>query len=139
MSKSMDLNLAPGILEEVIEDAKKWRPQEACGLIAGVRPSSGRRLIPMENVKASETEYEMDPSRLIGVLRGLRNSGEELVAIYHSHPFGPARPSRSDIERAYYPEAVQLIVSLADPERPHAAAFRIVEGEVLEVELRVIV
>jgi [CysO sulfur-carrier protein]-S-L-cysteine hydrolase len=133
----VDLVLAPGLLDRLIEHAKAKYPQEACGLLVG--RGSADRFIPMENVLASATAYEMDPAQLINAFRDLRSSGEELVAIYHSHPRGPARPSRIDIERAYYPEAVHLILSLADPERPQTAAFRIIDGESLEVELHAIV
>src|SRR5439155_10502153 len=107
----MNLSLAPGLLEKVIEHAKKCYPLEGCGLIVGLRPSpAGLRFIPMQNVKASTSEYELDPAELIRVLRDLRNRGEKLVAIYHSHPSGPAEPSKRDIERASYPEAAHLIV-----------------------------
>jgi proteasome lid subunit RPN8/RPN11 len=131
------LVIAPGLLDRVFEHARGHYPQEACGLLVG--RDSADRFIPMTNALASSNAYEMDPAQLIATLRDLRSSGEELVAIYHSHPHGPARPSRSDIERAYYPEAVHFIVSLADRERPQAAAFRIVDGEVLEVEVHAIV
>jgi proteasome lid subunit RPN8/RPN11 len=133
----VNLVLAPGLLDQLIEHAKAKHPQEACGLLVG--RGSADRFIPMENVLASATAYEMDPAQLISTFRDLRRGGEELVAIYHSHPAGPARPSKVDIARAYYPEAAHLIVSLADPERPQAAAFRIVDGEVLEIEVRAIV
>ena len=93
----------------------------------------------MQNTLASSTAYEMDPGQLVNALRELRHTGEELVAIYHSHPHGPAHPSRADIERAYYPEAAYLIVSLAEPERPRITAFRIFEGEAGEIEVHVIV
>lgn len=93
----------------------------------------------MRNTLASSTAYEMDPGQLVNSLRELRHTGEELVAIYHSHPHGPAHPSQTDIERAYYPEAAYLIVSLAEPERPRTAAFRIFEGEAMEIEVHVIV
>jgi len=76
---------------------------------------------------------------LIAVLRDLRDVGETLIAIYHSHPHGPPEPSSTDVARAYYPEAAHLIISLAELERPQAAAFRIVDGEILPIELRVIV
>jgi proteasome lid subunit RPN8/RPN11 len=129
--------MAPGLLDRVIEHAKTHSPQEACGLLVGI--GSADRFIPMTNALASSTEYEMDPAQLIATLRDLRSSGEDLIAIYHSHPRGPARPSKSDIERAYYPAAAYLIISLADPERPQAAAFRIIDGEVLEIEVHAIV
>ena len=121
----------------MIKHAKEKYPHEACGLLVG--KGSADRFIPMENTLASSTAFEMDPAKLISTLRDLRGAGEELVAIYHSHPRGPARPSKSDIERAYYPEAAHLIISLADPERPQAAAFRIIDGEVLEIDVHAIV
>ena len=132
-----DLILAPGILEEIVEHAKKAYPNEGCGLLAGRQ--AAERFIPMANTCASATEYEMDPAELIGILRDLRATGEELIAIYHSHPQGPAEPSQTDIQRAHYPDPAQLIVSLAERERPQAAAFRIIEGDVLPIEVRVIV
>jgi proteasome lid subunit RPN8/RPN11 len=136
----MNLTLAPGILDEIIEHAKAAHPREGCGLIAGMRSSLvGTRLMPITNVAASAAEYEMDPAELIKTLKDLRSSGEDLVAIYHSHPYGPASPSRVDIERAYFPEAAHLIVSLAELERPRVAAFRIVDGETAEIEVHAIV
>jgi proteasome lid subunit RPN8/RPN11 len=133
----VNLLLGPGLLDQVIEHAKANYPQESCGLLVGA--GSATRFIPMANVLASSSAYEMDTGSLIRTFRDLRSTGEELLAIYHSHPHGPARPSRSDVERAYYPEAAHLIVSLADPERPQAAAFRIADGEVLEIEVHAIV
>ena len=133
------MRLLPGLLEEVIEHAQAAYPLEGCGLIAGPLAGAGDRFIPMDNVLASSTAYEMDSGQLIHTLRDLRENGQELVAIYHSHPFGPARPSASDVQRAYYPDAAQLIISLAERERPLAAAFRISAGEILEIDLRVIV
>jgi proteasome lid subunit RPN8/RPN11 len=133
----MDLLLAPGILETVIEHAKSTSPREGCGLLVG--HETAERFVPMVNISVSPNHYEMDPSDLIRVLRDLRETGEKLIAIYHSHPHGAAHPSATDISRAYYPEAAHLIVALAEPGRPQAAAFRIVDGEVLPIELRVIV
>jgi proteasome lid subunit RPN8/RPN11 len=136
----LNLVLSPGILDEVIAHAKTAYPREACGLIGGMKPSlAGGRLIPMTNVAQTASEFEMDPAELIKTLRDLRNAGEELVAIYHSHPHGPAQPSKKDVQRAYYPQAAHLIVSLAEPECPRVGAFRIVNGEVLEIEVHAIV
>ncbi len=134
----MNLRLDPGLLEQVIDHAQAIYPREGCGLLAG-RGSLATRFIPMVNTCASETAYEMDPVELINSLRELRLAGEELVAVYHSHPRGPSYPSASDIRRAYYPEVAHVIVSLSDRKRPQAAAFRIIDGKVLEIELHAIV
>jgi proteasome lid subunit RPN8/RPN11 len=133
----VNLVLAPGLLDLMIKHAKEKYPEEACGLLVG--QDSAARFIPMENTLASSTAFEMDPAQLISTFKDLRSSGEKLVAIFHSHPRGPARPSESDIQRAYYPQAAQLIISFADPERPQAAGFRIIDGEVLEIEVHAIV
>lgn len=99
----------------------------------------GARVIPMTNIAQSACEFEMDPAELIRTLRDLRSAGEELAAIYHSHPHGPARPSAIDVQRVHYPEAAYLIISLADPERPQVGGFRIIDGEVLDIEVHAIV
>jgi proteasome lid subunit RPN8/RPN11 len=133
----MNLLVGPGILEQVTEHARNAYPNEGCGLLVGAH--AAERFIAIRNVAESPTEYEMDAAELIHVLRELRGSGEQLVAIYHSHPHGPAQLSRTDIDRSYYPEAAHLVISLADLERPQVAAFRIVEGAALPVELHAIV
>ena len=144
----MNLTFAPGILEQVIAHAKDCYPREGCGLIVGRRSSpaaaggplpEAEAFVPMDNISTRDDEYEMDPKQLIRVLRNLRNAGKDLAAIYHSHPHGLAEPSKKDIERAFYPEAAYLIVSLNELERPRAAAFRITGGEVIEIELHAIV
>jgi proteasome lid subunit RPN8/RPN11 len=133
----MNVTVDANMLDLVIRHAQEAYPKEGCGLIAGTL--TGQRFIPVRNVSDSPNAYEMDPQELIDALRNIRTANEQLIAIYHSHPNAPARPSRHDVDRAYYPDAAYLIVSLEDPKRPQTAAFRIVEGEVLEVELRAIV
>ena len=55
----------------------------------------------------------------------MRERGEQLLAIYHSHPRSTEpQPSATDVRLAYYPSAVYLIVGLGDPE-PCLRAFRI--------------
>jgi proteasome lid subunit RPN8/RPN11 len=133
----MNLTLSPGILEEIVEHAKTALPLECCGLIVGGN-GVGVRSIRVVNTLASRVAFEMDPAELIAALRSLRETGEELVAIYHSHPQGPAEPSARDIERAYYPEAAHVIISFAEG-KPETRAFRIVDGRAIEIEVHAIV
>jgi proteasome lid subunit RPN8/RPN11 len=133
----MHLAVAPGILEEIIAHSRAAYPAEACGLLVGA--GTVDRFVPMRNFSSNPQQFEMDPAELITELRRLRESNDELLAIFHSHPYGPAEPSKTDVEQAYYPQAAHLIVSLAEPDRPQTAAFRIIDGEVLAIELHVIV
>ena len=134
----MNITLSPGVLDALTAHAVRGYPEEACGLIAG-HGTFGERFLPAENVLASPTAYEMSPAWLASTFRALRESGEELVAIMHSHPSGAAVPSRRDIAQAYDPSAAHVIVSLVDREHPKIRAFRIASGEVIEIELHAIV
>jgi proteasome lid subunit RPN8/RPN11 len=134
----MNLSVWPTLMEKMTEHAKACYPREACGLLIG-HGATGERFMEVENVLQSETAYEIDPARLADVFRTLRQTGEDLVAIVHSHPRGPATPSRRDIDQAYYPETAHIIVSLADPEHPQIQGFRIVGGAVYPIELHAIV
>jgi proteasome lid subunit RPN8/RPN11 len=109
-------------------------PLEGCGLLAG---KSGRvsRRYPVANILASPDRYEMDPYQQLQALHELEGAGLELLAIYHSHPQGPDHPSTIDIDRAYYPEALHVIVSLRERSQPTVRAFEIVEERVDEVGL----
>ena len=47
-------------------------------------------------------------------VRDMRGVGIEIVAIYHSHPTSAPVPSRTDLERNYSPDVMNLIISLQD-------------------------
>jgi proteasome lid subunit RPN8/RPN11 len=134
----LNLSLAPGLLERIVEYTRSGLPLESCGLLAG-KESSATQFIPITNRLASATEFDMEPAELIGALRSLRTNGERLLAIVHSHPRGPALPSARDIERAWYPDTAHVIVSFASAENPEVRGFRILDGEVIAIELRAIV
>jgi proteasome lid subunit RPN8/RPN11 len=51
----------------------------------------------------------MEPRAQVEVLLDLEAQGLELLAIYHSHPSGPLRPSATDVAEVSYPEAAALI------------------------------
>ncbi len=81
--------------------------------------------------------YLMQPEEQFRVMMEIEEQGGDLYGIYHSHPSSEAYPSKTDCSLAFYPEAVYLICSLADRERPVLQAFTIVDDEVSEQELRI--
>lgn len=112
-------------------------PQEGCGLLAG---AAGRVLgwFPCRNVHPHPLmAYEADPRDLIAAFREMEARGWELVAICHSHPQSGARPSAADVRQANYPEALYVIWSLADRDRPEVRGFWIRDGQVTEHPVRV--
>ncbi len=58
----------------------------------------------------------------------------ELGAIYHSHTRTEPYPSQTDINLAFYPEALYVIVGLAGDE-PDVRAYTIRDGRVGDAEL----
>ena len=108
---------------------------ERCGLLAG---SEGviSRVLHAHNISGDPaTQYEIAPTELFQLMREIRGAGLRLLGIYHSHPQGANEPSRTDIARAYYPDAAYFIVSpLPHEERP-VRAFSIREGGVSELEI----
>jgi proteasome lid subunit RPN8/RPN11 len=85
-------------------------PEEACGLLAG-KDSQVSQVLPVENVLHSPVRYRMNPNQQLAAIQLIENQNLELLAIYHSHPEGPATPSATDVAEAYYPEVVHIIIS----------------------------
>ncbi len=134
------LRLPRAIQDRIVGHARADLPRECCGLIAGLPGDldlTGPRveLFPLRNAAPGLDFYEIDASDLFRVTRLLDDDGRDIVAIYHSHPTGPARPSATDIELAFWPDAWYLICSLDDPEAPDLRAFRIADGAVSEARI----
>ena len=119
----------------IIDHAKRDAPRECCGIIAG-RAGVPMQLYETRNVAAGNRFYEIDPAQLIDLeFREFPAQGLELVAIYHSHPESPAYPSATDVELAFWPDAVFLICSLADRGLPEIRGFRIRNDAINELRL----
>lgn len=131
------LTIPKAIYEQMLQQTQAAYPLEACGLLAGADRRVAR-LYAVDNVLASRTAYEMEPRQQVKAMLAMEKAGWELVAIYHSHPTGPQTPSVSDVEQATYPQAAQIIVSLAPPQEPVARAFSIVDGQVDEIMMFVV-
>ncbi|MFL5907305.1 MAG: Mov34/MPN/PAD-1 family protein [Solirubrobacterales bacterium] len=123
------------IHEELLEHARDEAPNECCGLIGGTAEEA-RTVYRARNAEASPLRYNLDPQDQFRIMSEMEERGEELSAIYHSHTASPAYPSQTDINLAAYPDALYLIVSLADGENP-LRGFNISDGEVSEVDLAI--
>lgn len=116
-------------LEEIFAYAREAAPSECCGLVGG-DGEHARSLYPLHNVAVNAyVAYEAAPEDLFIAQRQMRERGEQLLAIYHSHPRSAEPvPSETDVRLAYYPQAIYFIIGLAGP-RPVMRAFRISERE----------
>jgi proteasome lid subunit RPN8/RPN11 len=119
--------------EQMIEHARAEAPDEACGMIAS-RDGEAVKLYRATNAAHSPLRYEIDGAEQYRIQMEIYDSDLELGAIYHSHTRTEPYPSQTDINLAFYPEAVYLIVGLAN-EDPDVRAFTIRDGRVAEAEL----
>lgn len=136
----MSVHLEPALVEAIVDHAFAEDPNEACGLVIGDRPAAdGGRALRFEAVRnkaASPYRYEIDPDDLLRLTIATDDADETFWAIVHSHVRSAAYPSPTDVGLAFYPDALYLLVSLAE-EEPALGAFRIVDGEIHRVEILV--
>ena len=130
------IRVQDGVLFALQAHAQSEPAQERCGLLAGRDDAVITRILHAHNVAGDPaTQYEIAPAELFQLMREIRDAGLRLLGIYHSHPQGANEPSRTDIARAYYPDAAYFIVSpLPHEERP-VRAFSIREGGVSELQI----
>lgn len=123
----------------MVDHAIAELPNEACGLLSGdAGAGTVRRYHPASNAEASPYGFEVDPGDLVRITFAIERAGDALVAVFHSHPRSPAKPSARDVRAAAYP-VVHLIASLADPAAALDAlrAWRIENGAAREVRLEI--
>ena len=116
------------ILYRLLDHAQRSLPAECVGILSG----QGRTILgwhPLTNQWQDGRRFLADSTELIGLLRQLREEGRSLVALYHSHPQAEAVPSLTDLQQAYYPEALYLIVSLQTSGRLEMNGYLIRDGQ----------
>ena len=128
----------PGhIFQRMIDQARAGAPFEVCGILGG-KGNRVSEIYPMTNTDASRDHFMMDPREQFSVVKALRSQELEILAVYHSHPATPARPSDEDLRLALTPGISHVIVSLADPSAPEICSFRVADKKVGSEELRII-
>jgi [CysO sulfur-carrier protein]-S-L-cysteine hydrolase len=129
------------LLDILFRDARAAAPLECCGLLAG-HIADGVGIVTTRftigNDGASPTAYETNARDMLRAFRAMRESGIELLAIYHSHPASEPVPSRRDIEcNTYGDSVVHLIVSLAGA-KPEARGWWLAEDGCCEAAVEVV-
>ena len=99
------------------------------------RDGDAVRVYPATNAAASPLRYEIDGAEQYRIQMEIDEADLELGAIYHSHTRTAPYPSQTDINLAFYPDALYLIVGVADPRAPELRGYSIRDGQVSEAEL----
>jgi proteasome lid subunit RPN8/RPN11 len=130
------MRIAPELLDEIVAHAREEAPNECCGMVAA-RDGQAVRVYRARNVAPSpKLAYEIDGTEQYRIQMEIEDKGLDLGAIYHSHPRTEPYPSQTDINLAFYPDAVYMIVGLGGGE-PDVRSYWIRDGQVEEAGLAV--
>jgi [CysO sulfur-carrier protein]-S-L-cysteine hydrolase len=132
---STTIQLSRKLTNELLHLAQISPDHEICGLVSS-RNNQPTRCYPVKNV-ATDTaqQFLLDTEQHIAAIKTMRERGEELFAIYHSHPQAPATPSPMDLELAAYEDALYLIISLNTKGVLEMRGFKIQQKTAEEVVL----
>ena len=127
------VRIARELVDEIVAHARREAPNECCGMVAA-REGRAVQVHPATNAAASPLRYQVEPHEQYRIETAIDDAGLELGAIYHSHTRSAPYPSQTDINLAFHPDAIYLIVGLAG-DAPELRAYRIVDGRVDDAEL----
>jgi len=100
-----------GITDKLFTIASEAAPEEACGLLwyeRGVSGTEGHWYIePLENLATDKTGFFALDSQIV-----FSYSDRPNLAVYHSHPQGPAYPSFTDMAQQQACQLPYFIISL---------------------------
>ena len=129
------MRISRQLLDELIAHAQAEAPNECVGMIAS-RNGEAVAVHRATNAAASPLRYEIEGREQYRIQTAIEDAGLDLGAIYHSHTRSAPEPSQTDINLAFYPDALYLIVGLKG-EEPDVRAWRIADGQVAEAQLEV--
>jgi [CysO sulfur-carrier protein]-S-L-cysteine hydrolase len=107
-----NLIIPSSIRKKIINHLSQILPEEGCGLLSGTG-NIVRHHFSITNTLHNSKRFLMDGKEMLQAFDWMDNHGQVLLAIYHSHPSGPALPSQTDFREDYYPDVIKIIASNA--------------------------
>jgi proteasome lid subunit RPN8/RPN11 len=133
------------LINQILEQAQQSPNKEICGLLSSHSSNNSSNnsnqpanCYPITNTSSAPNHrYLMDSRQQIDAFKIMRERGEGLYAIYHSHPENPASPSAEDLRQASYPEALHIIISMSTKGTLQLRGFRLKTDSVTAVDIAV--
>ena len=130
------MRISRALFDELVEHARADAPDECCGMVAS-RDGEAVTVHRAVNSAHSPLRYEIDGAEQYRIQMAIDDAGLDLGAIYHSHTRSEPYPSQTDINLAFYPDALYIIVGLASGPEPKVCAYTIRDGQVAPADLSV--
>lgn len=136
MGKVEQISITINQYNQMLNHVSQCLPEEGCGLIGG-NEDRAMVVFPVENELHSPVRFQMNPQEQLHAMQQMDGDGMAMIAIYHSHPNGPERPSITDLQEMRYPGTIYLIWSKTREEWK-LRVFKIQTEQAVEIELLVI-
>jgi proteasome lid subunit RPN8/RPN11 len=106
-----------GVAEDIRRHGEEEYPHECCGFLFGTLADGTQRIVEARRQSNARTEsrevrFLISPEDFREAEKHARQSGRQMLGIYHSHPDDVARPSGYDRDHAW-PWYSYLILSVA--------------------------
>ncbi len=145
------LRLARSAFDDLVAQAYRCYPEEACGLIAGPVVSGAAAdgagdgaagsvdaeavvFYPCRNAAQSARVYTIDPLDHLRAEQDADDRDWQINGVVHSHTHSEPYPSPTDVAQAPDSSWHYVIVSLKR-DVPEVRSYRIVDGEISEEEI----
>jgi len=136
------IRIPADIYQLIVADTELGYPREACGLLGGHKDDQDH--FHVTSLRASpniaggnrQDRFEIDPGvrfkfmRDLGMISShgpLKQPKEYILGHYHSHPDHPAKPSATDLEMAYEPEFIWMIISVMAGKAASITAHKLIQ------------
>ncbi|MEJ7892238.1 MAG: M67 family metallopeptidase [Solirubrobacteraceae bacterium] len=130
------MRIPRALYDELIAHALEEAPNECVGMIAA-REDEAVEVHRARNAAASPLRYEIDGMEQYRLQTAIEDAGLDLGAIYHSHTRSDPYPSQTDVNLAFYPDSLCVIVGIKDRDAPDVRAYTIVDERIAEAELEI--
>uniref|UniRef100_A0A7C3YG54 M67 family peptidase n=1 Tax=Geoglobus ahangari TaxID=113653 RepID=A0A7C3YG54_9EURY len=114
------------------EEVSIIQNRERCGVLIGKKNGEAlivKEIVEIRNLSENPYLFRMDPEELCRVWMDAEKRGLEVLAVFHTHPHGFARPSSHDLESLKQTGLIWVIVGL-DGVRAYIYKEKLMELEV---------
>lgn len=125
------------VAEAMFRHSGFCHPNEACGLVALDSDGDARFAVCLTNTDESSHRFTINPAEYHGSLLLVERFGLEIGGAFHSHLRSEAYPSAADINGGLGSDWVHFIVGPVVGGLPLLRAYRVNDGEVVELSVTV--
>lgn len=127
--------LSRELYQAIVTECKKELPNEACGFISGLDERC-KHVWPAKNINPSPYTFAIDLNEQDRILNKVKRKSEDLLGMYHSHPYGKAVPSEDDIHHAPSQNMYYFILALGRV-KTDIKCYKISKDKVKEVAIEI--